>query len=131
MTQIDREADWIFAGDEGNPFVETMALRECVSNFIAETNIQTVGGLYPCIRLDSKGAQLIGDTVEIPLGGERIELNVDQTGRWIQRHLNSSTEVPLMLPWEIDFASYKESQTFDYLKEAKERFHGPKDRPPS
>jgi len=124
MAQIDKEADWIFAGDVGNPFVETMALRESVSNFVAENNIATVGGLYPSVRLDSAGVHLIGESAEIPFGGEKIELSVSNSGRWVQRHVNSGTEIPLLFPWEIDFASYRESQTFDYLKEAQERFRG-------
>ena len=83
-----------------------------------------IGGLYPSVRLDSAGVHLIGESAEIPFGGEKIELSVSNSGRWVQRHVNSGTEIPLLFPWEIDFASYRESQTFDYLKEAQERFRG-------
>lgn len=126
VTQGDVEADWIFAGDVGNPFVETMALRECITHFMADNNIPTVGGLYPCVRLDGKGVHLIGENVEIPIGGDKIELKPSQQGRWVQRHVNSGTEIPLKYPWEIDLAQYSENQTFDYLKEAEENFRGPK-----
>lgn len=123
VTQIDQEADWIFAGDVGNPFVETGALRECVSHFVEDHNIPSVGGLFPCIRLDARGVQLIGESVEIPVGGEKIELKPMNRGRWSQLHVNSGTEINLQYPWEIDFTSITENQMFDYLKDAKERFH--------
>jgi hypothetical protein len=131
VTQIDKEADWIFAGDVGNPFIETMAIRECVSHFIADNNIPTVGGLYPCIKLDAGGVRFIGESVEIPVGGDQIELKPSSGGRWLQHHINSGTQIQLQYPWEIDFAHYNESQMFDYLKNAQEIFHGNTKKVPS
>jgi len=124
VSQIDKEADWIFAGDVGNPFIETMALRECASHFIADNNIPTVGGLFPCVKLEAAGLQHIGESVEIPLGGDKIELKPINGGRWLQRHVNSGTEIQLRYPWEIDFANITTSQTFDFLKNAQQNFHG-------
>jgi len=124
ITQVDQEADWIFAGDVGNPFSEAMGFRACVSGFMERNSIPTVGGLFPCIRVDASGVHLQGHRAEIPIGGERIELVADSTGRWTQRHLNSGTEIRLRYPWEVDFSSFHESVTFDFLREAEARLHG-------
>lgn len=124
VTELDREADWIFAGDVGNPYVEAMAVRQCVSGFIREQRIESVGGLFPLVRVDGSGVRRFGHRVEIPVGGEEIELRPDPDGRWTQIHVNSGTEQRILYPWEIDFTKYSESQTFDFLKEAEEKFRG-------
>jgi hypothetical protein len=125
MQQLDFEADWLFAGDVGNPAIETMALRQCVSNFVHTKNIRSVGGLFPCLRVSAKGTSLHGHSVELPFGGEKIGLQT-RAGRWIKVHANSGTEIPLRYPWEIDFSAYTKDHVFDFLKKAEEEFRRPR-----
>jgi len=53
--EIKRSADWIIAGQPGNDMTESFALRRAVSHFIASNGVKTVGGHYPCVKIDHKG----------------------------------------------------------------------------
>jgi hypothetical protein len=124
-TEIKRTADWIFAGDVGNPFVESEALRNTVSQFIEQNQIETVGGLYPCIKIDRSGVQMLGIRTEIPIGGTIIEITADPSGRWVQRNLSSGREIPLLFPWELNFRTHYQDHKFDDLLEAQRSFRNP------
>jgi hypothetical protein len=125
ISQIDTEADWIFAGDVGNPHMEVMAFSQCVSNFIHANQIPSVGGLFPCLRISKSGVAMHGLSVEMPIGGEQIRLQVRLPNRWVQVHVNSGMAIPLRFPWDLDFSAYKEDRVFDYLKRAEEDLRRP------
>ena len=93
FTQLDSEFDWIFAGEAGNPYMEAMAVRDCVSGFIHDHQAESAGGLFPLLRVDGTGVQLFGHRVEIPVDGEIIELRADPDGCWSQIHVNSGTKL--------------------------------------
>jgi hypothetical protein len=113
---IDRNLDWIFAGNVGNHFMEAMALRETVVSFIQEHNIESVGGLYPCLKIGSQGLMYLGYMSQIPTGGTKIELSVDDNRRWIQKNLTTGKEIKLLYPWEIIAREYSQDRKFnDYL----------------
>lgn len=122
---IERDLDWIFAGDVGNPFMEAMALRETVDSFIREQNVESVGGLYPCIRLGADGLNVLGYSTEIPLGGTRIELSVNEKRRWVQKNLSTGKEIGLLYPWEITASQYIKDQKFDDYVKAFEDYGSP------
>lgn len=124
IREIDYYADWIFSGDIGNDFIEAMALRDAVSGFIEKNKIETVGGLYPCIKIDRNSFRLIGQSMTIPFDGAKIELSA-KNGRWIQKNHETGKEIEIKLPWNINFSKYKESQTFNDLKDAWNSFRTP------
>lgn len=119
---IDRDADWIFASDIGNTFIESMGLRDAVSSFIESEQIEDVGGLYPCIKINKKGLEMVGQKAVIPVGGTEIELAVNSNMQWVQRNRNLGKEVKIQLPWEIDFSQYHSNVIFNDLKETMDQF---------
>jgi hypothetical protein len=123
-TQIDYNLDWIFAGEVGNPSMEASALGQCVANFIRDYGIESVGGLLPCLRVDADGVSAYGLSVEMPVGGTKIELAIDQKGRWTQRNLSTGKEMALLYPWEITLLKLPETKKFDDLDEAMSQFRG-------
>lgn len=120
VIEIDRYHDIIFAGDVGNPFVESLHLTECMRTFIRKQNIETVGGLYPCLKINKDGTKFLGGSSEIPVGGTKINLECDHMGRWIQRNLTTGKTIQLLFPWE----AYKEDGRFDDLDDALESMKG-------
>lgn len=110
---IDRQSDWIFGGDIGNPAVETQALRNAVSSFVAHNKIASVGGSYTCIRLDAEGCHRCGVSVERVSDRATIELRPLANGGWVQRSTVSGKEILLRYPWEYDWATCRQDQTFD------------------
>jgi len=98
--------------------MEAMALTKAVEDHLQDAKLDTVGGLLPCIKVCGRGVLLLGSRAEIPIGGEKIELFASSSGRWVQRHLNSGKEIPLQLPWEINFHQCHKSNRFDHLSEA-------------
>lgn len=120
MIEINKNLDWIFAGEVRNTLMEAFALRQTVSHFIDENKIDSVGGLYPCLKIDASGIHLLGYSCEIPAGGTKIELSPTPTGRWVQRNLSSGKEIKILYPWEINFSSHNTDQMFNDVKEAHE-----------
>jgi hypothetical protein len=97
--EIRRSADWLLAGLPGNDFVESQALTSAVSQFVAEHQIQDVGGMYPCAKLDHRGPICLGAHHRYPL--YEVSLTVDpHTGRWIQQ--NHTTGKRIELPPHAD-----------------------------
>lgn len=118
--EIDRYHDIIFAGEVGNPFMESLHLTECMRSFIRKQNIETVGGLYPCLKINKDGTKFLGGSSEIPVGGSKINLECDRMGRWIQRNLTTGKTIQLLFPWE----AYKQDGRFDDLDNALESMRG-------
>ena len=118
VIDIDKYADWVFAGEVGNSFMEAMAIREVVQSFIDKHSILSVGGLYPTIKISNIGVEHLGYASEAPVGGARISLSVDNSGRWSQNNLSTNKEIKLLFPWEINAKEYDQDKRFDDLKEA-------------
>ena len=45
--EIAHSADWILSGQPGNDLIESMGLRDAVSQFVASNSLDDVGGMYP------------------------------------------------------------------------------------
>lgn len=120
---IDRHADFIFAGDVGNSFVESLTVRDAVTRHLEENSIPSVGGLMPVIKVSGRGIEFLGQRVEIPVGGERIELRVDEKRQiWTQVHVNSGTAIRLLPPWNFSATGIRRDAKFDFLPDAFRRF---------
>ncbi len=119
VKDIDRVHDWIFAGDVGNPHVEAMSFGDVVERFARENGVDTVGGLYPILRVDAKVGgdmvQAFGSTHEIPAGGARIQLAYENDA-WVQRNITTGREIRLVPPWQVD--QFRNAGVFDDLDEA-------------
>jgi len=124
LEQIDHYADWIFAGDVGNSGVEGLALREAVRRFAATSEVESIGGLYPTIKVAATGCEMLTFRTEIPAGGTRIELACDANGRFEQRNLSTGKTMPLQFPWEVGPLAPIADRRFDDLDEAERRFRG-------
>jgi len=121
IMDIDRNADWIFAGEVGNSFQESMALRETVSSFIEKNSIISVGGLYPAIKIYKDHIDYLCYSMQIPAGGSTFELSINKDRRWIQKNKLTGKEIKLLFPWEIDPNEYHHDERFDDLKDALSR----------
>jgi len=120
--EIKRSADWIFAGQPGNDMMESVALREAVSQFIASNGLETVGGHYPCVKIDQRGVGCLGSVQRLPLYA--ISLSYDaQTMRWIQENQSTGKKMELQYPWEIDPTTMKDDNRFDDWWDAVEHFN--------
>ena len=123
VREINRNADWIFAGLPGNDFAESMALRDAVMEFIAAERIVDVGGMYPCLKIDERGIRLLGMTMQSD--NARVSLRYDSgLARWMQKNEITGNEVMLLRPWEINAKSIKRSILFDDFAEAIREFNG-------
>ena len=116
--------DMIVAGEPGNAFIESMSLRNAINDFLADTEIGSVGGLLPIARLTGSGVEALGYGFEMPQDGVEIKLTFDaRTSRWIQRNCVSGKEMRLLHPWEIP-DSRSEHDVFDDFIDAFRRFRG-------
>jgi hypothetical protein len=112
-------ADWLLAGVPGNDMVERTSLTDAVSQFIAENEIQDVGGVYPCVKIDQRGVGCLGIRQRFPL----YELSVAydaMRGRWTQENHTTGKKIELLTPWEIMRNPTAADQKFDDMREAVE-----------
>jgi len=123
IEEIARYRDAIFALVPGNSFVEGNQFRDAIRQFVEERGIKTVGGLYPALKITGKGIEALGLSTEIPVGGTKIELMMEDN-RWIQRNLTTGKQIELLLPWEIEGEKIEDEQVFDDLGEAFRKFRG-------
>jgi hypothetical protein len=121
VIEIDKNVDWIFAGDVGNSFFEGSALRQTVSSFVGRNSITSVGGMYPAIKINRQGAEFLGYSSTIPVGGTKFELGINSDGRWFQKNHTTGKEIKLLFPWEIEPEKLKNDERFDDLQEALNR----------
>jgi hypothetical protein len=122
VREIADTADWLLAGEPGNDLIESMALTDAVSEFIAAEEIEGVGGMYTCIKLDQRGVSCLGHKWGFP--GQRVSIQFDQsTGRWLQKNEATGKEIQLMHPWEIEPRSIKADQRFDDWEDAVRAFN--------
>jgi hypothetical protein len=96
--EIKKYADWLLAGMPGNDMVERTSLTDAVSQFIAENDIQDVGGMYPCVKIDHD----------------------DMRGRWTQENHTTGKKIELLTPWEIMRNPTAADRKFDDMREAVE-----------
>jgi hypothetical protein len=126
VRDMDRVYDWLVAGDVGNPHVEAMSFVDSIEHFARENGVDTVGGLYPTLRVDATvGDDYVqgwGYTREVPAGGDRIELGFD-AGQWVQRNLTAGREIRLVPPWQVHH--FRHAGVFDELEDAYRRMRQP------
>jgi hypothetical protein len=123
IEEITKYQDAILALEPGNSFVESSQFRQVIQRFIDERKIQSVGGLYPVLKVTGRGVEHITMGTEIPVGGTRIELAFEN-GRWIQKNLSTGKQIPILMPWELVKNRIKKDQTFNDLSEAYRHFKG-------
>jgi len=128
IEEIQRYYDVIFSWQPGNQGQETMWLRKTIQQFIEDKNINSVGGLYPVIKLTGKkDPQHIGLSTEIPIGGTKIELIFDPDSyQWKQKNITKGKEIPIIMPWDF-LESIKpliKVNTFNDLNDAYRDFRG-------
>ena len=121
--EIAKYHDGIVAFHPGNSFIESSFLRDTVQRFLDEKGIESVGGLYPTLKVSGKGTELLGQSATIPVGGPKIELAI-KDNRWIQRNHETGKEIRLLYPWEVKGEPITEDYKFDDLKEAYRKFRG-------
>ena len=126
VADIERVHDWVVAGDVGNPHVEAMSFVDAIEGFARENGVDTVGGMYPLLRVDrNAGANMVqawGSTREIPVGGPRIQLAYEN-GHWVQRNYATGRELRLVPPWRV--TQFRDAGVFDDLDEALRRMRTP------
>ena len=88
-------------------------------DYMVRAGIQSVGGLYPCVKADKDGIKDGGFRTQMPYRGTEIELILDGQGNWIQRNITTGRSIRLLRPWEIDPRKYLKDDRFDDLIEAK------------
>jgi proteasome subunit B (beta)-like protein len=106
-TYIARTYDMIVAGDGGT---ELFFLRDAIRDCVRDEKIQTVGGMYPALKVSAAGTVYLGEGVQLA-DGTNIEL-VYESGQWIQRNLSTRKEIRLIPPWQI-CGKETESREFD------------------
>jgi Proteasome subunit len=115
--QIKRTADWLLAGMPGNDFTESHALTSTLSQFIAENEIKDVGGMYPCLKVDQRGAGHLGAHHRFPF--YEVSLTFDPTKyRWTQQNHTTGKKIELLYPREILKRSTLDDLTFNDMREA-------------
>lgn len=117
--ELKRTADWLLAGMPGNDFIESQALTSAVSQFVAEQEIQDVGGMYPCVKIDQRGVSFLGARHRYPL--YEVSLTYDGSrSRWTQENHTTGKKIELLYPWEIMRRPGLKDQKFEDMRQAME-----------
>lgn len=116
---IEELQDMIFLNYRNDSRQEGAWFRRAITGFIERSDIDTVGGLYPVLKV--RGNSIVGipqRTARIAKGSDmKIDLDVELTienGRWIQKNLTNGHREPLLPPWELNAIETK-TRLFDYL----------------
>jgi len=89
-------------------------LGRSMNHFLRKKNIESVGGMFPMIKLQKPGAiHVTRQVCQLP-NGPAHELAF-QNDRWVQRNITTGYEVELALPWELD-QSIRTNQRFDEVR---------------
>jgi len=104
--------EMIFAAHVGNYHMEAMWLCTAMESFLKEVDEQTVGGLFPMMKLEWGRVMRLGQNSKgyFP-GGYDIRLEPMEDGSWVQKNLVTGKEIFLIPPWEIEEPS--RSMKFD------------------
>ena len=120
VVEMERAADWLFAND-ADMFVK-MGLEAAVQDFVAQNDVDSVGGMYPCIKIDKRGLAYLGGTHQFPLYD--VALIVEpKTKRWVQENRTTGKKQPLLWPWEIVKSVPSADRRFDDYRQAAEHFN--------
>lgn len=117
VEEIHAYRDAVLAIAPGDSGVEAGQFRDAIRHFIDRHNIETVGGLYPAVKISSKGAEALEYGFEIPVGGTKIRL-VYEGGRWVQENVSTGKAIRLLFPWELNPDNVRKDMRFDDLREA-------------
>lgn len=109
--------------EPGAEFLAAYQLREVMRRHAETNRIDSVGGLSPAYFIHVGGVFALGLATEMPVGGARIQLGVNDRGRWVQQNLNSGKEIELVPPWEFNLRASAD-QLFEDLNRAYEEFMG-------
>jgi hypothetical protein len=122
IQEISAVADWLFAGVPSNDGVERAALAEAVSAFVATEDIEDVGGMYPCVKLDHRGMHWLGHKMGFP--GETVSVRFDPgIRRWVQENEVTGKRIALLRPWELAPHAMSTDQRFDDWVDAVRAFN--------
>ncbi|MDP3735755.1 MAG: hypothetical protein Q8R02_00100 [Hyphomonadaceae bacterium] len=119
VVEMEKASDWLFAA--GDDHMTRMGLEWIVSDFAIDNGIETVGGMFPAIKLDKRGLTPLGSQVDLPT----VSVSVDfdwATKRWVQRNLTTGRELRLLRPEELVKSLPRASQRFDDYTEAWKKF---------
>ncbi len=120
VVEMERTADWLFAG--GSDLASKMGLEGAVQDFVAQNSVDSVGGMYPCVKIDRRGLGFLGGTHRFPL--YEVSLTHEATaGRWVQENRTTGKRQPLLWPWEIMKSIPTAARRFDDYREAAEDFN--------
>lgn len=117
--EIELAADWLFAGDDDA--MVRMGLQNAVDQFASKSGIQSVGGLYPTLKIDARGLTPMGGQVDLPDCSVAITFDW-ATRRWTQQNLTLNRSVELLRPDEVIRSIPTADLRFDDYKEAWARF---------
>lgn len=93
---------------------EARWLHRSMESFLRKHNVESVGGMFPMIRLRRGGGTHITHQTGTLPDGPFYELAFDD-GRWIQRNVTAGEEIKLLRPWELD-PSIRDNKRFDDLR---------------
>jgi hypothetical protein len=123
VEEVHAYRDAVLAMHPGHSGIEGGQFRDAIRHFIDRNNIESVGGLYPVIKMSTKGAEAVGDGLRTPDGEINISL-VHDGKRWIQRNAVTGKEIALLFPWEFKPDNVRKDVRFDDLKEAFKKIRG-------
>ena len=116
VEDVQRVHARILFDSPGQVGLQAFWLRTAISGFIERNNIDSVGGLYPVLRVHGNEFQPLGQSTKTyKRGSAEIEAHVTlsmEAGRWVQRNHVNRKAVYLELPWDL-FKEPKRSVRFD------------------
>ncbi len=93
---------------------EARWLHRAMESFLRKRNVESVGGMFPMIRLNkSDGMHVTHQTGTLP-DGPFYELEFEED-RWVQRNITTGQEIRLLRPWELD-QRIRDNNKFDDLR---------------
>lgn len=120
-SDLERDAGWILTAN--NDLMAQMGLEGAIHDYAVQNEIETVGGMYPCLRLGRNGLSMLGAHRSFPPDHE-VALTYDRsTGRWQQVNVKTGKRQRLLWPWEIVSSLPRASQRFDDYRSAIEAFN--------
>jgi hypothetical protein len=130
VDSVESMADVIMSTDGGPPW-QASHLIEAVSGFIERTDVASVGGLYPVLRVRGDECTLLGHhSLNYKRGTALLESEVElvvEDDCWIQRNRTNGHCMSLMPPWELRNSATVSEEKFEYL-DRRARLEGPASR---
>lgn len=118
VVELERTADWIFTS--GTDMTAKMGMQSAVHDFAVQNDIASVGGMYPCVKLERAGLRALGSSFG-DFGTHDVAIVPDaESGRWVQENRMTGKRQPLLLPWEVLSSLPKSDARFDDYREALE-----------